>query len=99
MPIEVYMLALLLPLIGLNCIRNLKLLAPFSTVANVITFLGEFCLKQVIGLESTISNRLPFRNRFHLVLRFGWHPTNLYERANWRAFGILVIFRDNVVRY
>jgi len=34
------MLALLLPLILLNYIRNLKLLAPFSTVANLLTFVG-----------------------------------------------------------
>ncbi|XP_065332767.1 proton-coupled amino acid transporter-like protein CG1139 [Cloeon dipterum] len=35
-----YMLALLLPLILLNYVRNLKLLAPFSTVANLLTFVG-----------------------------------------------------------
>lgn len=39
-PVEYHMLILLLPLILLNCIRNLKLLAPFSTLANVITFIG-----------------------------------------------------------
>lgn len=39
--IEYHMLILLLPLIALNCIRNLKLLAPFSTLANVITFIGK----------------------------------------------------------
>lgn len=38
--LEYYILMLLLPLIALNCIRNLKLLAPFSTVANIITFVG-----------------------------------------------------------
>lgn len=41
-PIDVrlYMLILLLPLILINYIRNLKRLAPFSTLANVITFVG-----------------------------------------------------------
>lgn len=34
------MLGLLLPLILLNYIRNLQLLAPFSTVANLLTFVG-----------------------------------------------------------
>lgn len=34
------MLILLVPLILINYIRNLKLLAPFSTLANVITFVG-----------------------------------------------------------
>uniref|UniRef100_A0A7G3ABM4 Putative amino acid transporter n=1 Tax=Lutzomyia longipalpis TaxID=7200 RepID=A0A7G3ABM4_LUTLO len=38
--VKLHMLILLLPLIGLNCIRNLKLLAPFSSFANVITFVG-----------------------------------------------------------
>lgn len=38
--VEYYCLILLGPLILLNCIRNLKLLAPFSTLANVITFIG-----------------------------------------------------------
>jgi amino acid permease len=35
-----YMLMLLLPLILINWVRNLKLLAPFSTFANVVTFVG-----------------------------------------------------------
>jgi len=38
--ISTYMLILLLPLILINYIRNLKLLAPFSTLANLITFVG-----------------------------------------------------------
>ncbi|XP_001606233.2 proton-coupled amino acid transporter-like protein CG1139 [Nasonia vitripennis] len=33
-----YMLALLLPLILINWVRNLKLLAPLSTIANFVTF-------------------------------------------------------------
>lgn len=39
-PLEYYMLGLLLPLILLNYIRNLKYLAPLSTLANAITFVG-----------------------------------------------------------
>lgn len=38
--IEVHMVILLMPLILINSIRNLKLLAPFSQFANVITFIG-----------------------------------------------------------
>lgn len=38
--ISTHMLILLLPLILINYIRNLKLLAPFSTLANLITFVG-----------------------------------------------------------
>lgn len=37
---RIWMLILLLPLIAINMIRNLKLLAPFSQVANIITFVG-----------------------------------------------------------
>uniref|UniRef100_A0A8D8WBX1 Proton-coupled amino acid transporter 4 n=1 Tax=Cacopsylla melanoneura TaxID=428564 RepID=A0A8D8WBX1_9HEMI len=40
MDVRVLMVLLLLPLIGINSIRNLKLLAPFSQLANVITFIG-----------------------------------------------------------
>lgn len=38
--VKIHMLILLVPLILINYIRNLKLLAPFSTLANVITFVG-----------------------------------------------------------
>lgn len=38
--IKLHMCILFLPLVAINCIRNLKLLAPFSTFANVITFVG-----------------------------------------------------------
>lgn len=38
--VKIHMVILLIPLILLICIRNLKLLAPFSQFANVITFVG-----------------------------------------------------------
>ncbi|KAI8430466.1 hypothetical protein MSG28_000731 [Choristoneura fumiferana] len=38
--IEIHMLIVLGPLIAINCIRNLKKLAPLSTLANLITFVG-----------------------------------------------------------
>lgn len=37
--IVIYLLVFLLPFILINSIRNLKLLAPFSVVANIITFI------------------------------------------------------------
>lgn len=40
--IKLHMVFLLIPLIGLICIRNLKLLAPFSQFANIITFVGKW---------------------------------------------------------
>lgn len=39
--VKIHMVILLLPLILLNCIKNLKVLAPFSTFANIITFIGK----------------------------------------------------------
>lgn len=38
--VRIYMLIILIPLILLNYARNLKVLAPFSTLANIITFIG-----------------------------------------------------------
>lgn len=38
--IEIHMTILLIPLVLINSIRNLKLLAPFSQFANIITFIG-----------------------------------------------------------
>lgn len=38
--VRYYMAAILLPLILINWVRNLKLLAPLSTAANVITFIS-----------------------------------------------------------
>lgn len=35
-----YMIMILVPLLAINMIRNLKLLVPFSQVANVVTFAG-----------------------------------------------------------
>jgi proton-coupled amino acid transporter len=38
--VRLYMVMLLLPLILINWVRNLKLLAPFSSFANLVTFVG-----------------------------------------------------------
>lgn len=40
MAVEFHMLIILVPLIAFNLIPSLKLLAPFSAVANVLTFVG-----------------------------------------------------------
>jgi hypothetical protein len=41
MPIQVYQLIMLVMMIGFSMIRNLKVLAPISLVANIITIGGE----------------------------------------------------------
>ncbi|XP_068619514.1 proton-coupled amino acid transporter-like protein CG1139 [Battus philenor] len=40
MAVEIHMLIILIPLIGFNLIPSLKLLAPFSALANLMTFVG-----------------------------------------------------------
>ncbi|XP_014369798.1 proton-coupled amino acid transporter-like protein CG1139 [Papilio machaon] len=40
MAVEIHMLIILMPLIAFNLIPSLKLLAPFSAVANLMTFVG-----------------------------------------------------------
>lgn len=40
MAVELHMLVILIPLVAFNLIPSLKLLAPFSALANVLTFLG-----------------------------------------------------------
>lgn len=40
MNVRYYMIMLLIPLLAINLVRNLKLLVPFSELANVITFAG-----------------------------------------------------------
>lgn len=39
--IRYYILGLLLPLIGLASIRNLRILAPFSIIANLVLLTGK----------------------------------------------------------
>lgn len=48
---RIWMLILLLPLILINMIRNLKLLAPFSQVANIITFIGLSIVMYYVFLD------------------------------------------------
>ncbi|XP_050684199.1 proton-coupled amino acid transporter-like protein CG1139 [Leptidea sinapis] len=40
MPVEIYMVIILGPLVGFNLIPSLKVLAPFSALANLMTFVG-----------------------------------------------------------
>ncbi|KAM0733201.1 Proton-coupled amino acid transporter-like protein [Formica fusca] len=58
MELEIYMAILLLPLIFVNYIRNLKFLAPFSTIANIIMFAGFAIILYFIFREP-----LSFENR------------------------------------
>lgn len=66
------MLILLLPLILINYIRNLKLLAPFSTIANLITFVGlSMILVYMFDDLPPISEREMFGTLRNFSLYFG----------------------------
>lgn len=89
--IEYYILMLLLPLIALNCIRNLKLLAPFSTVANIITFIGIILILRyvLVGLPS-LSERKLFGPITEFPLFFG---TTLFAIE---AVGVVIALEGNM---
>lgn len=66
------MLAILLPLILVNWIRNLKFLAPCSTVANFITFIGFGIILYYIFREPlSFENRDVIGNVENFPLYFG----------------------------
>lgn len=66
------MLILLLPLILINYVRNLKLLAPFSTLANAITFVGlAMILVYMFDDLPSISEREMFGTLKNFSLYFG----------------------------
>lgn len=89
--VEYYILMLLLPLIGLNCIRNLKLLAPFSTAANIITFVGIILIMRyvLVGLPA-LSTRELFGEVTEFPLFFG---TTLFAIE---AVGVVIALEGNM---
>ncbi|XP_012531464.2 proton-coupled amino acid transporter-like protein CG1139 [Monomorium pharaonis] len=67
-----YIAILLLPLILVNYIRNLKFLAPFSTLANIILFAGFGIILYYIFREPlTFEHRVTFGNVTNFPLFFG----------------------------
>lgn len=58
--LRLYMLMCLLPLILINYVRNLKYMAPFSSLANIITFIGfGITLYYVFDDLPSLSERAP----------------------------------------
>lgn len=89
--LKYYILMLLLPLIALNCIRNLKLLAPFSTAANVITFVGiALILRYVLDGLPPLSERELFGDINQFPLFFG---TTLFAIE---AVGVVIALEGNM---
>lgn len=72
MDIRVYMVICLLPLVLINYVRNLKYLAPFSSLATIITFIGlAITLYYVFQDLPSISERDPVGRVEHWPLFFG----------------------------
>ncbi|KAL0120248.1 hypothetical protein PUN28_008127 [Cardiocondyla obscurior] len=89
--ITTHMLILLLPLILINYIRNLKLLAPFSTVANLITFVGlGMTLKYMFEDLPPVSSREMFGTLRNFPLYFG---TTLFALE---AVGVIIALENNM---
>lgn len=86
--IEIYMLIFLLPLILINWIRNLKLLAPFSTFANGVTVVSfVIILYYIFHTGVTFENREAVADISTFPLYFG---TVLFALE---AIGVVSIFR------
>lgn len=72
MSINIYMVIFLLPLILINFIKNLKLLAPFSTLANAVTIASfGIILYYLIEQEITFENKEAFGKPKDYPLYFG----------------------------
>ncbi|XP_030745996.1 proton-coupled amino acid transporter-like protein CG1139 isoform X2 [Sitophilus oryzae] len=69
---RIIMLIILLPLIFINYIRNLKFLAPLTTMANLLTFVSfAIIFYYIFKTEITFENRLTFGNYRDYPLYFG----------------------------
>ncbi|XP_012272958.1 proton-coupled amino acid transporter-like protein CG1139 [Orussus abietinus] len=89
--VEVHMLILLVPLILINYIRNLKVLAPFSTLANVITFIGlAMIMVYVFDDMPSISERQLFGSARNFALYVG---TTLFALE---AVGVIIALENNM---
>lgn len=69
---RIYMLALLLPLILINFVKNLKFLAPFSSAANIVTIASlGFILYYIIADKPQIEDKKPIGEIRNYPLFFG----------------------------
>lgn len=89
--VKYYMLMLLIPLILLICIRNLKLLAPFSTLGNLITFVGlGLILSYVFVNISAPSDREAFGQAKNYPLFIGTVLFSLH------SVGVVIAIENNM---
>jgi len=90
--VQIFMLYILVPLIFLNFIRNLKLLAPFSTLANIITVAGF-----VITLYYLLRNGLKDAGDRHMVGT--WEGIPLFFGTVLFALEAIGVVSTNLVLY
>lgn len=89
--VKIHCMILLVPLIGINMIRNLKILAPFSTLANVITFVGlGMILYYVLDDLPPLSEREMVADMGRFPLFFG---TTLFALE---AVGVIIALENNM---
>ncbi|XP_046414375.1 proton-coupled amino acid transporter-like protein CG1139 isoform X1 [Neodiprion fabricii] len=88
---KLHMLILLVPLTLINYIRNLKVLAPFSSLANVITFVGlSMILYYVFDDLPSVSERELYGSLRNFSLYFG---TTLFALE---AVGVIIALENNM---
>ncbi|XP_062546629.1 proton-coupled amino acid transporter-like protein CG1139 [Armigeres subalbatus] len=89
--VKIHCMILLVPLIGINMIRNLKILAPFSSLANVITFVGiGMILYYVLDDLPPLSERDAVVDVGRFPLFFG---TTLFALE---AVGVIIALENNM---
>ncbi|PSN54890.1 Proton-coupled amino acid transporter-like protein [Blattella germanica] len=89
--VRLYMVMLLLPLILINWVRNLKYLAPFSTLANLLTFIGfGITLYYIFTDIPSINEREMVGNIKEIPLFFG---TVLFALE---AIGVILPLENNM---
>lgn len=89
--VKIHCMILLVPLIGINMIRNLKILAPFSTLANLITFVGlGMILYYILDDLPPLSEREMVADLGRFPLFFG---TTLFALE---AVGVIIALENNM---
>lgn len=89
--LEYYILTLVLPFLLITFIRNLKLLAPFSTLANVMTFASfGIVLYYVLDDLPNLGDRPYFGTMYAFPLFFG---TTLFALE---AVGVVIALENNM---
>ncbi|XP_049829768.1 proton-coupled amino acid transporter-like protein CG1139 [Schistocerca gregaria] len=89
--LRIYMLILLLPLILINMVRNLKLLAPFTTLASLLTIAGFGITFYYLVIDSpTLDDKAPFGTLEEFPLFLG---TVLFSLE---AIGVILPLEDSM---